>query len=301
MKEIIYKIAYFPPVNFVIINLIKVINKLASKNLSIPPSGSHKYQISNNQTIIIDSNQTSYLTKVIYWKGLNSFEYTSLFLDFIKQFEGFIDIGANIGYYSILAAKSNNKIQIYAFEPAFGPFHYLDKNIKLNKLNNRVNYFQLALSDKSGVVDFYEFYNPKYKKVKYNLGGTSSLNTDSQNKLLTKTTIEALTLDEFVSKNEIKVVDLIKIDTEGSEDLILSHATETLSKFRPIVICETLFDKIEPQLENLFSQLDYKFYNHSENELTPVDTIIRKVDNGIRDCFFVPKEKIHLISKYVNK
>jgi FkbM family methyltransferase len=301
MREIIYKIIYFPQFNLLILKLIKVFNTLTSKNLSIPPSGSHKYQISNNQTIIIDSNQTSYLTKVIYWKGLNSFEYTSLFLDFINQFDGFIDIGANIGYYSILAAKTNINIKVYAFEPALGPFHYLVKNIKLNKLKHRVNYYQLALSDKSGVVDFYEFYNPKYKKVKYNLGGTSSLNTNSQNKLLTKTKIETLKLDEFVSKNEIEVVDLIKIDTEGSEDLILNNAKETLSKFRPIVICETLFNKIEPQLENIFFQLDYKFYNHFQNKLIPVETIKRTVDNGIRDCFFVPKEKIHLVSKYIQK
>ncbi len=44
----------------------------------------------------------------------------------------------------------------------------------------------------------------------------------------------------------------------------------------------------------------YQFFNHSNNELYLVDTIIRKEDDGIRDCFFVHPEKYHLIKKYVH-
>lgn len=46
------------------------------------------------------------------------FEYTDIFVRLIRKVEGFYDIGANIGYYSLLAASENAQITIVGFEPA---------------------------------------------------------------------------------------------------------------------------------------------------------------------------------------
>ncbi len=51
-------------------------------------------------------------------------------------------------------------------------------------------------------------------------------------------------------KNNEEELDLIKLDTEGTEHLILKHANIILEKFKPIVICETLYNTIEPELGN---------------------------------------------------
>lgn len=64
-----------------------------------------------------------------------------------------MDIGANIGYFTVLAGKSNLKMNIVAFEPAKGPLHYLRKNVALNfSENSRIKVESLALSDKSGMI-----------------------------------------------------------------------------------------------------------------------------------------------------
>ena len=97
---------------------------------------------------------------------------------------------------------------------------------------------------------------------------------------------------------DLERIDLLKIDTEGSEYLILEGAGKVLKKDRPIVICETLFNLIEEKLESIFIELDYEFYNHSENGLVKVNSIQRKEDNGVRNCFFVPKEKVSLIKEF---
>ena len=86
----------------------------------------------------------------------------------------------------------------------------------------------------------YEVRNKKYSYLPYNLGGVGSLKEDASK---TAYTVKTETLDHFVTEKSISGVDLIKIDTEGTENFILQGAEETIQQFHPIIICETLFDK----------------------------------------------------------
>lgn len=299
MKSLLYKIIYQPSINRATTKLVRTINKLSGKKYQIPPSGIIDFELQNGKKLYLATNQTSYLTKVIYWDGLEKFEYTRIFMDLINNCQTFVDIGANIGYYSLLAAKINPDIAVYSFEPAKGPLHFLKQNVDLNKASNCVEVSDLALSSETGKVDFYEYLNPKYPYLKHNLGGTSSLKHKETQKVVSKTKVKTITLDSFVADRNIAQVDLIKIDTEGTEDKILSKAEKTINRDRPIIICETLFKKIESELEKIMRGHDYLFFNHADNRLIQVDTIVREKDDGVRDCFFIPKEKIHLINKYL--
>ena len=70
---------------------------------------------------------------------------------------------------------------------------------------------------------------------------------------------------------------------------------------KPIVICETLYSKIENKLEEIMKPLGYNFYNHTPHGLLKVDSINRKDDNGVRNCFFVHPSKLSLIEEFVIK
>ena len=94
---------------------------------------------------------------------------------------------------------------------------------------------------------------------------------------------------------------MIKIDTEGTEIDILNSGKDCIVKFQPIIICETLFNTIENELDTFFKELNYEFYNHTPNGLIKVETIKRSYDDGIRNCFFVPISKIDLISEFIGK
>jgi len=100
--------------------------------------------------------------------------------------------------------------------------------------------------------------------------------------------------DHFFNK-----VDLIKMDTEGTENLILSGASKTLENFRPIVICETIFNTIEAELETIMRAHRYELYNHLPGGLKKVETIKRSSDDGVSNCFFIPSEKVELIREFV--
>jgi FkbM family methyltransferase len=125
-----------------------------------------------------------------------------------------IDIGANIGYFTLLAASIvGKKGTVYAFEPEPTNFHFLCKNIELNDYDMVVP-FQKAVSNTSGTVKLY-LANERdtgahtlreHHEMEY-------FNTKAYGKFVE---VEAVKLDEVVSEIK-KPVDFIKMDMEGSE------------------------------------------------------------------------------------
>ena len=296
--QFFYKIIYQKNINFILRNIGRLLKPLLSQNLYLPPAGKFVLK-TNSGALNIHTNQTSYLTQILYWKGYKEFEYSGIFESLTKKIDVFIDIGSNIGYYSLLAAKSNPKIKVYAFEPALGPKYYLKKNIESNKFEDNIEYFDLALSNQSGEIEFFEVANVKYKYLDYNLAGEGNAGTKRTSRNFKKNYVKAITLKNFIESKKLQKIDLIKIDTEGTEIDILKSGYLEIINYKPIIICETLFNTIEFELETLFNELHYDFYNHTPYGLQKVNKITRKLDDGIRNCFFVPKSKLSLIKPYL--
>lgn len=295
--NLLYKIIYHSKINWVIRNINYLLSPILPKKIKIHPSGISTIKILGHQSIKLKSNQTSYVTRELFWKGSQNYEYTPIFISLIKKVSTFFDIGSNIGYFSILGASVNNNLKVDAFEPSTGPKMYLLENIKINHLSARITVHGLALSDQQGEVDFFEIRNKKYPSI-YNLSGEHNLGTKAHLKS-SKTKVESDTLDQFVKKNNITNLDLIKVDTEGCEDLILKESNRTIEEFKPIIICEVLFNKIESQLEKIMLKHQYEFYNHVQDSLIKVSTLQRKTDNGVRNCFFVHPSKKYLIEEFI--
>lgn len=297
MKEFFYKIIYQPTVNRGLRALNKLLLPVLPKWFRIPPSGKITLSISPENKLILCTNQTNYLTQLVYWEDFRTFEYTSLFLALSTTIRGFLDIGANIGYYSLLGAKINPKMSVVAFEPAKGPLHYLKKNVEANSLNN-IQVASLALSEQEGSITFHEVKSRKYPYLEYNLAGTGSAAALNKGEDFITNTVPTTTLDKFADTITFPI-DLIKMDTEGTEHMILGKGLETLKKHLPIVICETLFQTNEAELEAIFHSLGYECYNHYPEGLRFTTSIRRIVDNGVRNCFFVHPSKKELICPFI--
>lgn len=298
VKQLVYRIVYHDNLNVVFRNINKMLKPILPEKMKLPPSGVFTMKTKGGNSVKVKTNQTNYLTQLVYWNGLEQFEYSELFLKLIRNINVFYDIGANIGYYSLLAAMENPKIKVVGFEPASGPLFYFQENVRINNFKN-IKVEAIALSEKDGVITFYEIKNKKYKYLQHNLAGESNAGSLTEGRNFQKVEVKSTTLDKYVMRNEKEKIDLIKMDTEGTEHFILENGLKTLEEMQPIVICETLFDTIEPQLEAIFSSLGYRFYNHTEKGLEKVDRITRSVDNGVRNCFFVPPSKEHLILEFV--
>ena len=298
MIQLFYRLIYEKHINLILRNINKLFYFILPNYIKIPPSGSLKIRGSEGKSFNLFTNQTSYLTQLIYWNGgYKAFEYTDIFIKLIKKLDSFYDIGANIGFYSLIAASENSQIKVVGFEPALGPLHYFKKNVFLNNFNN-IRVEPIALSHKSGEIDFYEVRNKKYKYLEHNLAGESNAGSKTKGRNYVLNKVQTITLDNYIKANNVDPIDLIKMDTEGTEDLILTNSSEVLQKMKPIIICETLFNTIEKKLENILISYGYEFYNHTAQGLQKVNSIKRTEDNGIRNCFFVHPSKKHLIQEF---
>jgi FkbM family methyltransferase len=298
MLQFFYKILYSPFINLIARNVNKGLQSIFPHIFKLPPSGIIRLN-SEDVSVKIATNQSNFLTKEVFWEGFENFEYTKIFISLSKKINSFYDIGANIGYFTILAGKANKNIEIHAFEPSKGPLFFLRKNCTLNNLKN-VIISSLALSDRSGEITFYEIQNVKYTYLKYNLAGESNTGSKTSGRNYMPIEVSTIRLDDYFNENSSNnLIDLIKIDTEGTEDIILENAQEILANHKPIIICETLFGMIEDKLDTLMKKYDYEFYNHTENGLEKVSTISRSKDNGVINCFFVHPSKAHLIEEYI--
>ncbi|MBO0321678.1 FkbM family methyltransferase [Muricauda sp. CAU 1633] len=297
MMDIIRALIYDKHVNKFLRGLMKIFEGSFPDKYKLNPSGTVKLNFSDSISIRLKANQTSYILRELYWGEPMEYEYTSIFVELIKDIGSFWDVGANIGYYSILACVYNPKIKVHAFEPSLGPKFYLNENIAINNVGNQVIVHSQALSLESGKIAFYEVVNPKFPKIlnlsgEHNMGTKKGLNSK-------EVIVESIRMDDI--DNHPQAVELIKIDVEGAEVMVLKGGLKLLQKDRPIVICEVLYNQNEAELESVMEDLNYLYYAHMKNGLMEIGTLKRKKDNGIRNVFFVPAEKKGLIERFIIK
>jgi FkbM family methyltransferase len=296
-RQLAYRLVYQPFVNKVLRNLNRAFAPILPASWHLPPSGIMVVQLKTG-SFRFATNQTNTTSQFLFWRGPYKIEYTIIFEDLIKRCNCFYDIGAHAGYYSLIAATVNPRCNVIAFEPAAGPYHYLVENIRINKLHDRVHAKRLALGNWEGEVTFLEVVHDKYKYLEHNLVAVGNLATPQPNRTMKETRVPATTLDAFVSSHPDMKPDIIKIDTEGTEHLILAGGTRLLET-KPIVISETLFKSNEQELESIMKKQGYRFYNYKDSRLREVSTIVRATDDGVHDCFFVHPAKAELISPYL--
>ncbi len=116
-----------------------------------------RFTLPNGEVLRIGRDAGIYLSSGLFWGGLDSFEpaTSSTLRFFFPRVATFVDVGANYGFYSLLAAHWNPKLRVVAFEPVPLIFERLQHNIGLNQVQARVDAYSLALSDASGAARLY--------------------------------------------------------------------------------------------------------------------------------------------------
>jgi FkbM family methyltransferase len=147
-----------------------------------------------------------------------------LFKKLLKKDMTVLDIGANIGIYSVFASSIiGDGGKIFAFEPVPENYKMLVHNLSINKISNVLT-FNNAIGAKSGSVEI--------SIVKDSLA-THYIGKKSSNSI----TVDVINVDSFVKKNKIKV-DFIKMDIEGYEGFAIEGAKKTLANKNLILMTE---------------------------------------------------------------
>lgn len=143
------------------------------------------------------------------------------------------DIGANVGLYSIYAAKAKNA-QVFAFEPSVFNLELLAKNISINKLQENITIFPIALSSKMGV-NLFNMHNPVWGGALSTFGQDYDQNGDKMQTNFSYN-IPGISGDEVVNTLNTPKPNHLKIDVDGIEHLILSGCENILKSINSVLI-----------------------------------------------------------------
>lgn len=210
------------------------------------------------------------LENEIYWNGLeNGWEKisTRIWIELSKKSEVILDIGANTGIYSLISKSVNPSSKVYAFEPVKRVYEKLCDNNTLN--NYDISCFELAASDKDGEAVIYDTPTPHIYSVAVNKNISGLSNT-------IETKIKTIKLSTFIKENNLRKIDLIKIDVETHEPEVLYGMGEYLSLYKPTLLIEILNNEVGDKVQTLIKDIDYLYFNIDEiNPPKRVDRIVK--------------------------
>jgi FkbM family methyltransferase len=211
----------------------------------------------------------------------------------------FMDVGANIGFYTVaMAAVLPAKETcggVMAFEPFAGNYQRLRENLALNGLEQRCEVFNFGLSSEKrrSLISLREDFRSGAGT------GNASIPVEEEfDRGFPTTGIELSRLDDVwpTSRGADHRIDLIKVDIEGHEDQFLSGARQTLWRHRPTVLMEVnrpYYVARGLELDCLFLPLlpaGYRIFHRSRSTWTPTDTF--EVCGQIDNVLLVPAERL---------
>jgi FkbM family methyltransferase len=195
------------------------------------------------------------------WENMES----SFILDNLKEGDVFVDVGANIGYFSMLAARQKAG-KVLAIEPAPKTYDILNMNIKHNMFANVIESFNIVLGSEKRTAKFIYSLGPK-NHVEYEV--------DNIRTNLPTTNVNVITLDDLLkSRKEVNKIDFIKVDVEGYEYDFLLGAKKTIEAFKPIILMEieehrlAKYNATAEKIFNFMNYLGYKYLSVTEDSIT---------------------------------
>ncbi len=211
---------------------------------------------------------TDAMDRILYYRGVHERLETRLCRYLIRPGLTCLDVGANLGYYTLLFAQlTNGKGDVHAFEPSPEEVERLGRNVSLNPFRN-IRIHALALSDVTGKIGITE----------RRKGGNTRIAATNREAVHN---IDGMTLDEFVSTEKIANIELMKIDVEGAEVKFLKGGLNTLSRLTPVMIIElnpealSRFGNRIPDVQELLQNRHYRLYRLSPQGLKRFDGMVK--------------------------
>src|SRR6187551_3174202 len=156
------------------------------------------------------------------WLGSYEYEKRKIFERELKGGWVFFDIGANVGFYTLLGSVLVGESgRVVAFEPGKRNLSLLDKHLALNHARN-VTVVRVAVGDRIGEVSFAEEPDQLGGWFGQKNFGSAHISDKGQ------TRVGLVTLDALLERKEIPLPDLMKIDVEGAEMMVLTGAANLL-------------------------------------------------------------------------
>lgn len=229
------------------------------------------------------SSREDLVGRCLMWEGWSGYEpeTSQVFFELAKISRLTMDIGANTGYFSLLACSANANSRIVAFEPL--PFLYdrLALNVSLNGWVTRCDLRHEAVSSSLGRAIMHV---PEGE-----LPYTASLSAAwPQGKDGYDLSVDMVTIDSLLE--EIPYVDLVKVDVEGMETDVLQGMRLTIEKHRPAIVVESLYnsDGERSDLGRFLAPFGYRFFHLRPEGPKLVDDVLPDDSRAYKNFLCLP-------------
>lgn len=199
------------------------------------------------------------------WRANNSFYREPITMewisDFIGQDDAVIDIGANIGAYSLLIAIMKKNSFVYAIEPESSNFYSLNRNIIANKLSHKIMPLCLAIGEKNSINTLFLSRNEPGSALhsieRPESEGESFLPTHNQG-------IIEYTFDSLINQIDNLEIKHVKIDVDGFEDKVINGAIDFLKNSKCKTILIEAYEKTVDDVNNILLLNGFSEYKRDE-------------------------------------
>lgn len=242
----------------------------------------------------------SRLLRMLYWHGEDGYEAHEVYWwrHFCRHAEGILEIGANVGYYTVQGALAAPSVPYTTVEAHPESAEIVRRNLDLNSITH-VEVIQAAVVGSSDVATV-ELALPELEKYVAPTGAFVTQTTEGVEARRPSTrsiTVPAISADSLLAG-----VDLVKLDIEGSEHLVLSPIIDSLTQRRATILVEVLRDT--PKLRDLLARLadsGYRYWLVSGSALQEITKEQLLSDDlyavyGCRDLAAIPGEREDMVA-----
>lgn len=231
------------------------------------------YQTASNMLFWL--NTSGCVDKCILERGIFEPAATQIVKQYVKKGDVVLDVGANIGYYTVMLSKLvGNEGRVIAFEPTRHFGNVLKANIEANQLTN-ISIIDYGLSNRNCDVD-----------IDIGISSATIHSSNYYDSIINHERISMKTLDNFVSEHNISRIDFIKIDVDGHEPYVFDGAWAVLETFDPLILFEVShlhYMKAGINVCEFYKKLKEEgyriYYEQDLEEITELDTFLIKCCN----------------------
>ena len=246
-------------------------------------SGPVHSTLPNGKIIKLWTHGDDWISNEVFWKEWDGYEpeTSPVFYELAAKSRVVFDVGAHVGYYSILASLANPASRVYAFEPLPRAIRRFRENLIENKIDN-VELIECAVGASPGEAPFY--CHPDTSRGIPSSSGLSNVFFELpyyvNDGVRPRMTAQVIRLDDFVKERQIARVDLVKIDTETTEPDVLRGMSAILKRDRPDLVFEVLpWLNTDERIGEILRPLDYRYY--------------LLTDNGVQERSYIRSDPLH--------
>lgn len=188
----------------------------------------------------------SRMAAVVAATGLTERDDALFVMDLLRPGEIFVDVGSNIGFYTVLAPRRG--ALVHAFDPTPEACDVCEQNARLNRIDASTRVHRAACSDSTGLARFTSGLD-----IKNHIAGPNETGLE----------VAMVTIDDLIAAGGPDVA-MIKIDAEGHDLEVLKGAMRTIDDYRPAVLIEIWSDGAD--VADLLADLGYRSYSYKPRE-----------------------------------